>query len=71
MVGAAAVGKEIYSLGDKTFVLSTEKAEKVLGWAPTLGNVEGLKRSYDWFVANHDEAKPKLSLALKMAMRVF
>ncbi|MGD1055311.1 MAG: NAD(P)-dependent oxidoreductase [Nitrososphaerales archaeon] len=71
MFGAAAVGKEIYSLGDKTFVLSTEKAEKALRWAPTLGNVEGLKRSYDWFVANHDEAKPKLSLALKVAMRVF
>jgi nucleoside-diphosphate-sugar epimerase len=68
--GAAAVGKEVYSLGDKTFVLSTEKAERVLGWKPTIGNEEGLKRSYDWFVANHDEAKPRLSLWLKMAMRV-
>jgi nucleoside-diphosphate-sugar epimerase len=71
MFGAAAVGKEVYSLGDKTFVLSTEKAERVLGWRPTTNNSEGLKKSYDWFATNHDEAKPRLSLWLKIAMRMF
>lgn len=68
---AAAVGKEVYSLGDKTFVLSTEKAERMLGWRPTTDNVEGLKKSYDWFATNHDKVKPRLSLWLKIAMRVF
>jgi nucleoside-diphosphate-sugar epimerase len=71
MFGMAAVGKEVYSLGDQTFVLSTEKAERILGWRPTIGNVEGLKKSYDWFATNHDKVKPRLSLWLKIAMRVF
>ena len=67
-LGGAAVGKEVYTLGDKTFILSTEKAEGVLGWRPSVGNVEALNLSYDWFSTNHDRVKLRLSLGLRLAM---
>ncbi len=66
-MGMPAVGKEFYSLGDKTFLLSTEKAEKLLGWKPRYTNIECLKEAYDWYRRNREVAKPILSPLMKIA----
>jgi nucleoside-diphosphate-sugar epimerase len=70
VIGKATMGKEIYTLADKTFLTDNSKAKKLLGWKPKYGNVDALEAGYDWFSKNHEIAKPNLSLPLKIAMRL-
>lgn len=69
-IGKATMGKEIYTLADKTFITDNNKAKKLLGWKPKYGNIEALKAGYDWFSSHHDEAKPNLNIWLKLAMKI-
>ncbi|MFA5843283.1 MAG: NAD-dependent epimerase/dehydratase family protein [Coriobacteriia bacterium] len=44
-----------YRTMDKPFIFSTRKAERILGWAPIDSNRAMLVRSYDWYLAHHDD----------------
>jgi len=70
IIGKATMGKEIYTLADKTFLTDNNKAKKLLNWKPKYGNLDALKAGYDWFSKEHDKAKPNLSLPLKIAMAI-
>jgi nucleoside-diphosphate-sugar epimerase len=70
MIGKATMGKEISTLADKTFLTDNSKAKKLLGWKPKYNNLDALKAGYDWFRNNHETAKPKLSLPLKIAIKL-
>jgi nucleoside-diphosphate-sugar epimerase len=70
IIGKATMGKEIYTLADKTFLTDNSKAKKLLGWKPKYGNLDALKSGYDWFSKYHDKVKPNLSLPLKIAIKL-
>lgn len=44
-----------YRTMDKPFAFSTDKAERLLGWTPVDSNRAMLVRSYDWYLAHHDD----------------
>jgi nucleoside-diphosphate-sugar epimerase len=44
-----------YKTAHKDSFVSTEKAERLLGWQPTRSNAETLIDTYDWYLANRDE----------------
>ena len=70
LIGKAAMGKEIAMLADKTFLIDNSKAKALLNWKPKYGNIDALKAGYDWFRTEHDKIDLKLSLPLKIAMKV-
>lgn len=70
IVGKATMGKEIAMLADKTFLADNSKAKMMLGWKPKHNNIEALKAGYDWFKSDHENAKPNLSLPLKIVISV-
>lgn len=41
-----------YKTAHKDSFVSTEKAERLLGWEPRLSNAETLIETYDWYLAN-------------------
>lgn len=43
-----------YKTAHKDSFVSTEKAERLLGWNPRLSNVRTLIETYDWYLANRD-----------------
>ena len=45
----------VYGTADKDSFVSTEKAEKKLGWKPKYNNAQALIRSYKWFIEHYDE----------------
>jgi len=47
--------KWVYGTADKDSFVSTEKAEKKLGWKPKYNNAQALIRSYKWFIEHYDE----------------
>jgi CDP-paratose 2-epimerase len=47
------VGRDAWRPGDqRIFVADIGKAERELGWRPKVGKEEGVRRLYDWVVAN-------------------
>lgn len=44
-----------YKTAHKDSFVSTEKAERLLGWQPTRSNAQTLIDTYDWYLANRDE----------------
>ena len=43
-----------YKTAHKDSFVSTEKAERLLGWKPRLSNAQTLIETYDWYLANRD-----------------
>lgn len=43
---------EHYFIADKDYVLSTEKAKRLLGWRPKQGMQEMMNAAYDWYMRN-------------------
>ena len=43
-----------YKTAHKDSFVSTEKAERLLGWEPRLSNAQTLIETYDWYLANRD-----------------
>lgn len=46
-----------YKTAHKDSFVSTEKAQRLLGWAPRLSNAETLIATYDWYLANRDRVR--------------
>ena len=44
-----------YKTAHKDSFVSTEKAERLLGWKPQLSNARTLIETYDWYLANRDQ----------------
>ena len=51
-LGVSPLYKWIYETASKDSFVSTEKAERVLGWQPRYSNREALVRNYRWYLAN-------------------
>ncbi|MEJ7566847.1 MAG: NAD(P)-dependent oxidoreductase [Gaiellaceae bacterium] len=45
-----------YKTAHKDSFVSTEKAERLLGWTPQRSNARTLIETYDWYLANRDRA---------------
>jgi nucleoside-diphosphate-sugar epimerase len=45
----------VYATADKESYVSSERAERVLGWKPKYSNSEALIRSYQWYLDHADE----------------
>ena len=41
-----------YKTAHRDSFVSTEQAQRLLGWAPRLSNAETLIETYDWYLAN-------------------
>ena len=58
--------EEHYLVADKTFILDTSKAEKLLGWTPKYSNLDSLIHAYDWFIQNRGKIQPEFEGILKL-----
>lgn len=58
-MGLSPLYKWIYGTADRDSFVSTERAEKMLGWEPKFSNADALINTYDWYVANWQEYENK------------
>ncbi|MBI4975657.1 NAD(P)-dependent oxidoreductase [Candidatus Peregrinibacteria bacterium] len=49
--------KWVYETASKDSFVSTEKAEKILGWKPKYSNKDALLRNYDWYLTHCNNFK--------------
>lgn len=58
LTGLSPMYKWIYGTADQDSFVSTEKAQKALGWKPKYSNADALIRSYQWYLDHkHEIAK--------------
>ena len=60
-IGISPLYQWVYDTADKDSFVSIDKLTNTLNWNPKYSNSEALIKSYDWYLKNYDEIKPKTS----------
>ncbi|HQM52934.1 MAG TPA: hypothetical protein PLI86_07420, partial [bacterium] len=51
-----------YKTADRDCYVDTSRARALIGWDPAQSNLDALKETYDWYVANVDAFQGKIGL---------
>ena len=55
LVGMVPFTRWHYLTADKAFYFDSRKAKKLLGWEPSISNVDMFKDGFDWYLFNRDK----------------